>query len=211
MDTRTFWYFDFISPFAYLQLPRIRELAQRYPITPRPIVLAAVLRHHGQLGPSEIPGKREFTYRMVQWTAETSGVALRFPPAHPFNPLAALRLATACGSSWDAITAIFRHIWMQGLAAEDAADLAGVASELGIVDLDSAISSASTKQELRTSTEEAIAAGVFGVPTLRVGNRLLWGNDATPMFEKMLVDPDYFERGEYARIEALPAAVERAR
>ena len=107
------WYFDFISPFAYLQLPRIRELAQRYPITPRPIVLAAVLRHHGQLGPAEIPGKREFTYRMVQWTAETSGVALRFPPAHPLNPLAALRLATACGSSWDAITAIFRHIWMQ--------------------------------------------------------------------------------------------------
>lgn len=211
MNTCALWYFDFISPFAYLQLPRICELARRHPITPRPIVLAAVLRHHGQLGPAEIPGKREFTYRMAQWTAESSGIDLRFPPAHPFNPLAALRLAIACDSSWEPITAIFRHIWMQGLAADDATSLAGIAAELGIADVETVISAAPVKQQLRANTEEAIVAGVFGVPTLRFGNRLIWGNDATPMFEKMLVDPGYFERGEYARVEGLPAAVERAR
>ena len=37
MDTRTFWYLAFLSPFAYLQLPPIRQLAPRHPIAPRPI------------------------------------------------------------------------------------------------------------------------------------------------------------------------------
>lgn len=211
MPMNAIWYFDFISPFAYLQLPRIRELAQHHSIVPRPIVFAALLRHHGQLGPAEIPGKREFTYRMAQWTAETNGIDLRFPPAHPFNPLAALRLAIACGSSWEAITAIFRHIWLQGLAGDDASSLSDVARKLGIADIEQAIASASVKEQLRANTEEALAAGVFGVPTARLGDRLIWGSDATSMFERMLADPDHFERGEYLRIRKLPSAAERSR
>ena len=211
MATNTIWYFDFISPFAYLQLARVRELAKHHVITPRPIVFAAVLRHHGQLGPAEIPGKREFTYRMVQWTAESSGVELCFPPSHPFNPLAALRLAIACGSSWEAVTAIYQHIWMRGLAGDDAASLGGIARELGIADIESAIAAAAVKEQLRANTEEAIAAGVFGVPTLRFGEQLVWGNDATLMFEKMLADPVHFDRGEYSRIANLPVAVVRSR
>ena len=94
------WYFDFISPFSYLQLERIAPLHARLQIAPIPIVFGAVLQHHGQLGPAEIRGKREFTYRIVQWTAEREGIALRFPPAHPFNPIAALRLAIAAGATW---------------------------------------------------------------------------------------------------------------
>jgi 2-hydroxychromene-2-carboxylate isomerase len=91
------WYFDFISPFAYLQLRRILALRERIRITPMPIVFGAVLAHHGQLGPAEIAGKREFTYRFVQWRAAQDAVVLRFPPAHPFNSLAALRLAKQRG------------------------------------------------------------------------------------------------------------------
>lgn len=205
------WYFDFISPFAYLQLARVRELAELRTIVPCPIVLAAVLRHHGQLGPAEIAGKREFTYRMVQWSAETRGVALRFPPAHPFNPISALRLAIACGTSWDAVAAIFEHIWKFGRAADSAAALEGVARSLGIANVNEAVSAAAVKEQLRANTDEAIARGVFGVPTLRHGEQLFWGNDATPMFEAALADPDFFARGEYARIAQLPRAAERER
>ena len=71
------WYFDFISPFAYLQCARMRDLSAQTPITPKPIVFAAILKHHGQLGPAEIAGKREFTYRMVQWSAESTGVEVQ--------------------------------------------------------------------------------------------------------------------------------------
>ncbi|MEO7935110.1 MAG: 2-hydroxychromene-2-carboxylate isomerase [Dokdonella sp.] len=206
---QTIWYFDFISPFAYLQLPRIRTLAEQHAITPRPIVLGAILRHHAQLGPAEIPGKREFTYRMVQWLAESNGIELRFPPSHPFNPLVALRLAIACGSSWDSIAAIFEHIWMCGRAADDAESLAGIARNLAIADVETAIGAAAVKEQLRANTEEAIASGIFGVPTLRHGNRLFWGNDATPMFERSLADPGYFNQGEYQRFASLPSSVIR--
>lgn len=205
------WYFDFISPFAYLQLPRIRALAERWDIEPRPILFGAVLSHHGQLGPAEIPGKREFTYRMVQWQADQAGVELKFPPAHPFNPIAALRLAIAAGSSWSAADAIFAHIWRRGLAGDSADNLAALSAPLGIADMATAISAASVKEQLRANTEEAIASGVFGVPTLKMGRELFWGNDATPMAERYLEHPDLFTRGEYARFSALPVGVSRAR
>ncbi|MEO7012874.1 MAG: DsbA family protein, partial [Dokdonella sp.] len=83
--------------------------------------------------------------------------------------------------------------------------------ELGIADIETAIAAPAVKEQLRANTDQAIAAGVFGVPTILLGDRLIWGNDATSMLEKMLVDPDYFERGEYLRLASLPSAAERSR
>lgn len=204
------WYFDFISPFAYLQLPRIRALGERFDIVPKPIVFGAVLKHHGQLGPAEIPGKREFTYRFVQWRAERIGATLRFPPAHPFNPLAALRLCLAAGGDWHAVETIFGHLWRDGRSGENAAELAEAGHRLGIDDVAAAIEDETVKTALRVNTEAALARGVFGVPTLDVGGELFWGEDATPMIEDWLADPARFSSGEYARIAALPG-VQRAR
>ena len=206
------WYFDFISPYAYLQLPRILALRERLAIEPVPIVFGAVLQHHGQLGPAEIAGKREFTYRLVHWQAEEQGVTLRFPPTHPFNSLAALRLCLAAGNSWEAVAAIFRHIWQQGLAADSAAALAPVAQELGIADVAAALADDTVKQGLRANTERALAAGIYGVPSVLLENgECFWGNDATSMLQAYLADPTRFERGEYARIGSLPVGVKRSR
>jgi 2-hydroxychromene-2-carboxylate isomerase len=205
------WYFDFISPFSYLQLGKIQTLRERLEITPVPIVFGAVLKHHGQLGPAEIPGKREFTYRAVQWTAEREGVPFRFPPAHPFNPIAALRLAIAAGTTWPAISAIFEHIWKQGRAGDDANALADVGRDLGIDDVAAAIAREEVKAALRANTESALAVGVFGVPTLRIGAEFFWGNDATPMIQSWLDEPRRFADSEYRRIAQLPRAVERRR
>jgi 2-hydroxychromene-2-carboxylate isomerase len=205
------WYFDFISPFSYLQLGKLEALRDRLTITPVPILFGAVLARHGQLGPAEIRGKREFTYRFAQWQAERDGITLRFPPAHPFNPIAALRLAIAAGSSWHAITAIFEHIWKHGRAADDAASLAEIARGLGIDDAATAIARDDVKATLRANTEAALGAGVFGVPTLKAGNEMFWGNDATPMLREWLDEPQRFSAEEYRRISALPTAVERKR
>ncbi len=205
------WYFDFVSPFAYLQWPKLLALRERVAITPRPIVFGAVLAHHGQLGPAEIATKREFTYRTVQWRAQRDGIALTFPPAHPFNPLAALRLAVACGSSWPAIEAIFLHIWAHGRAGDSVESLRGIGAAIGIAEIEAALASAAVKEELRANTDEAIAAGVFGVPTLALDGRLFWGDDATPMIEDHLADPSRFTEGEYARLGSLPIGVERRR
>ncbi|MGN6520200.1 MAG: 2-hydroxychromene-2-carboxylate isomerase [Dokdonella sp.] len=210
MRTAT-WYFDFVSPFAYLQLPALRALSERLAIEPVPIVFGAVLARHGQLGPAEIAGKREFTYRFVQWQADRAGVRLRFPPAHPFNSLAALRLCIAAGGGFDAVTAIFDHLWRDGCAGTSAGELAEVARSLGIDDAAAAIAAEPVKARLRENTDAALAAGVFGVPTLAVAGELFWGNDATPMLEDWLADPCAFDGEEYRRIAVLPIGVERAR
>ena len=208
---RAEWYFDFISPFAYLQLPYLRGLRERVEVMPVPIVFGAVLSHHGQLGPAEIAGKREFTYRHVQWQADVAGVELRFPPAHPFNSLATLRLCVACGSSWTAVEAIFAHVWHDGGDAANADALAAVAHELGIDDVNAAIGDAGVKQALRENTERAIARGVFGVPTLAFGDELFWGNDASAMVDAWLREPALFDDARYAALRDLPSGVERRR
>lgn len=205
------WYFDFISPFSYLQLPQVRRWRERIAIEPKPIAFGAVLSHHGTVGPAEVAGKREFTYRFVQWQAERAGVALRFPPAHPFNPLAALRLCIAAGTTWAAVEAIYAHLWRDGKPGTSAAELVDVAHALGIADADAAIGADAVKARLRANTEAAIAAGVFGVPTLAVDGELFWGNDASPMIDEWLADRDRFAGPEYRRIGTLPSAVQRRR
>ncbi|MGH8145341.1 MAG: 2-hydroxychromene-2-carboxylate isomerase, partial [Rhodanobacteraceae bacterium] len=184
------WYFDFISPFAWLQWPKVRALASEREVALRPILFAALLAHHGQKGPAEIPGKREFTYRHVLWRARQAGRSMRFPPAHPFNPLAALRLCIAAGSSPAAADAIFDWIWGEGRAGDSDEALSPVAKRLGISDAHSAIADPAVKAALRGNSDDAIAAGVFGVPTLSVGGRLFWGDDAHDFALAVLSEPE---------------------
>jgi 2-hydroxychromene-2-carboxylate isomerase len=205
------WYFDFISPFAYLQWPKVRSLAARIDIDFRPILFAGLLQHHGHKGPAEIPGKREFTYRFVQWQAQRDAVVLRFPPAHPFNPLPALRLCLAAGSTAEAIDAIFAHLWREGRAGDSPALLRDVAAAIGIDDVDSAVSTPDVKSALRSNFEAALAAGVFGVPSLVAGGQVFWGNDATPMFEQWLADPAGFESEAMRALRTLPEGLQRGR
>lgn len=203
------WYFDFISPFAYLQWPRVRALSGQVAFGFRPLLFAGLLGLHGHKGPAEIPAKREFTYRFVLWRARQRGIPLRFPPAHPFNPLAALRLCVAAGCTPEAITAIFDHLWRDGLRGDDAASLAPVASRLGITDLAAAIADPAVKATLRANYEAAVADGLFGVPSIVCNGQVFWGEDATPLFEAYLADRSLFDEPEMQRLSTLPATASR--
>ncbi|HET7843117.1 MAG TPA: 2-hydroxychromene-2-carboxylate isomerase [Xanthomonadales bacterium] len=206
---RATWYFDYISPFAYLQWRRLRALGDPIALDPVPILFAAVLDHVGQKGPAEIPGKRTFTYRFVHWQARRQGVPLRAPPAHPFNPMAALRLSIAAGNTPRAIDAIYAHIWERGAKGDDADSLAAVGRELGIADVAAAIADPAVKAQLRSNTDGAIAAGVYGVPTLLIDGQFFWGNDATEMALDYVANPALFDEPEMRRISELPATASR--
>jgi 2-hydroxychromene-2-carboxylate isomerase len=208
IDTPNRWYFDFISPFAYLHWPKVRALMAEYPIVPVPILFAAVLDARGQKGPAEIPSKREFTYRHVLWQAREAGVPLRFPPRHPFNPLPALRLCIAAGATPASIDAIFDWIWAQGRAADSSEALAPVREALGLPA--GVAESAEAKAMLRNCTEIALTAGVFGVPTLALGDALFWGNDAHGFAVAVLRDPALLDDPEMRRIADLQVGVQRS-
>jgi len=204
------WYFDFISPFAWLQWPKIRTLAAEREVILRPILFAGVLDHHGQKGPAEIPRKREFTYRYVLWRARQAERTLRFPPTHPFNPLAALRLCIAAGSDIAATDAIFEWIWGQGRAGDGAQALAPVAERLGIPDVEAAIANPVVKATLRENFNAALTDGVFGVPTLAWDGHLFWGEDAHDFALACLLDPKLWDEPEMRRVATLPVGAVRA-
>jgi len=204
------WYFDFISPFAYLQWRRLRRDHADVALNPKPLLFAALLNHHGQLGPAEIPQKRRHTYRIALWQARELGIPLVFPPAHPFNPLPALRLCLAAPDRNAAIDALFAHLWERGLQGDSVETLAPVARALGIDDTATAIARDEVKRELQANGEEAIRLGVFGVPTLKVRDELFWGNDATGLALAYARDPAILD-AEMRRVDDLPEAIQRRR
>ena len=201
------WYFDVISPFAALQWPKVKALAARRDVVLVPVLLAALLAARGQKGPAEIPGKREFTYRHVLWQAREAGVPLQFPPAHPFNPVTALRLCIAGGSTVAVVDAVFDWIWAQGRAGDSSQALQPLLHQLGI-DAD-AVAGPAVKNALRANTDAALAAGVFGVPTLQVGDALFWGNDAHAFALAVLDDPALLDDAQMRRVANLPIAASR--
>lgn len=203
------WYFDFISPFAWLHWPKVKALAATHSVTLRPIVFAGLLDHYGHKGPAEIPSKREFSYRYVVWRAQQAQQPLRFPPAHPFNPIAALRLCVAAGSSVAAVDAIFDWIWAQGRAGDSAEALAPVAAQLGMADIAAAIADPTVKAQLKANFDAALAGGVFGVPTLSLDGQLFWGDDAHPFALAYLNNPALWDEPEMRHAVALPMAVAR--
>lgn len=205
------WYFDFVSPYSYLHWQKVKRLPQFARVQPVPIAFGAVLHHLGNLGPAEIPAKRRFMYRQLLWTSQAEGTPLRFPPGHPFNPLAALRLCLAAGTGAQAVDVLFDWIWRDGNAADSAEALREPAARLGIADVDAAIAEPAIKEQLRRNTEAAIGAGVFGVPTLAIDGDLFWGNDAHPLMAAVLDDPGLLQRPDWQQAVALPVAVQRSR
>ena len=204
------WYFDFVSPFAYLQSCRLeRRIDRRHTLVCHPVLLAAILEHWGQLGPAEIEPKRELTYRHVVWRAARDGFPLRMPPAHPFNPLPLLRLSIAAGGDFRVVRRIFDWVWCEGRLPDGAAGVEALASELNVTDWSRRVADAEIKDALRRETAAAIAAGVFGVPTVIVAGRLFWGDDLTEMLFEFCNAPDLFDRPSYASLAELPHGVRR--
>lgn len=185
------FYLDFVSPYAWLafeQLPRALE-GLSYEVRYRPVLLAALLKHHGQQGLLDHAPRRDWARRHALWLARSLGIALDLPAAHPFNPLPLLRLAWA-GARQGApnrfvCEMIFRHVWQGGAAADDPARLQMLSEQLAPA---RAPDSDEVKDDLRAATDAALAAGVFGVPGLVVDGRLFWGLDALPMLRAQLED-----------------------
>ena len=208
------FYLDFISPYAYLAFEKLPEalLGHSYSVRYWPVLFGAILQHHGQLGPAEIAGKRDWTYRQVQWLAQRQGLVLEMPAAHPFNPLALLRLAVASHSDGSAnrfvCETLLRHVWQGGQDPVDPARLTALQAELAPA---RAPDSAEVKAQLKVNTENALAQGVFGVPTMVVEGRLFWGFDALPMLRAWFDGDAWFDQPAWSQAASLPSAVNRRR
>ena len=212
------FYFDFISPYAWLAfqaLPKALEgISHR--VRYHPVVFGAMLKHHGQLGPAEMPGKREWTYRQVMWLAKQQGTDLQMPASHPFNSLALLRLAVAATDNGEpnryVVESIFKHVWCSGLEASDAERFAALQlhllsqAHLTLKDPQSV----EVKQMLQQQTQQAIDLGLFGVPSMVVNGQIFWGQDALPMLRAYLQGDAWFESADWLDAGKLPVGIRRS-
>jgi 2-hydroxychromene-2-carboxylate isomerase len=209
------FHFDYISPYAYLAWTKIHALADRNAVSvePVPILFAALLNHHGQKGPAEIPAKRTYTFKDIVRRAHQHGVPIARPPAHPFNPLLALRatLAVPEEKRRAMVDGLYTATWGTGTGVEDPKSIAAVANAIGL-DGEAIVARAGSgeiKDALKRATERAIAEGVFGVPTMQVGKEIFWGLESFDLLERHLAGNDPITPSLLGEFEGMKATASR--
>jgi 2-hydroxychromene-2-carboxylate isomerase len=212
------FYFDFVSPYAYLAWTQIGALAARHGrvVELVPTLFAGLLEANGQLGPAEIPRKRAYVFKDAARIASAFGVVLRPPPAHPFNPLLGLRVCSAdlqpelraC-----AVDTLFRAVWGGGPGITEPATVQRLLDDAGL-DGTALVAGAATdqiKQRVRAQTDDALAQGAFGVPTMLVDGELFWGVDSLQHVERRLDGNDPVDGLDIAPFLAMPVQTTRRR
>lgn len=207
------WYFDFISPYAYLQSAKIEACAGGLRLRCKPILFAGLLKHWGQKGPAEMSTKRIFTYQHIAWYAQQHQLPLAWPSAHPFNPLPLLRLCAAKGNDLATIHRLFAYVWGQGHLPSDAPAWTALLAELGVTPEE--LEQTQVKDQVRLNTEEALARGVFGVPSAIVSqdaeadSPIFWGFDSTPMLQAWLAEDGFYKEPIWLEASQVGAGVVR--
>jgi 2-hydroxychromene-2-carboxylate isomerase len=179
----TAFYFDLGSPYAYLTAERIGEVLP-CPVEWRPISLGALFKLTGRsswaLGD---PARRQAGMAEVERRALAYELpALRWPDPWPGSYLMAMRAATfadAVGRAREFALCGFRHAFREGHDLSLPARVLEAAEDAGLdpVEVERATANPEIKLSLREATDAAHRLGVFGVPTVAVGERLLWGDD----------------------------------
>lgn len=208
------FYFDIISPYAFLawktlhDLPALREVK----IQPQPVLLGGILRSLKSLGPAEIPIKRQWVYRDVMRTARLMGIEMHFPPQHPFSSLLAMRaLAYVAQTQPEQLTRccehLFNAVWQSGqdLSQWEPIQLALQAASVTLQESD--CQSPEIKESLKQATDQAIRRGVFGVPSMGIDDEIFWGHDRIGHLVHYLQHGDVLDDQTKVELATLPSAL----
>ena len=180
------FYFDFGSPTSYLaytQLPGICA-AVGAELVYRPVLLGGVFQATGNVSPIAVPAKGRYTLIDMQRFARRYGVPLKMNPHFPINTLLLMRAATGVQlrqpERFEALLArVFKGMWVDALNLGDAAVLGPLLAEAGF-DPQALLALAAeqeVKDALKANTEAAIKRGMFGAPTMFVGDQMFFGQD----------------------------------
>ena len=180
MDAR--FYYDLSSPYAYFAAHRVDMLlsgdVEWVPIAFGPLLVATE-----RVPWSLTPGQREDGMRDCERRAAERGLPpIRWPDAWPaesysVDPARAATVAARHGKGREVTLALYRRIFADGMRLDDPALLDAVGQETGLPDLRAAAKAPDVKQALRAATDDAMARGVVGIPTVEVGGGLFWGDD----------------------------------
>ena len=198
------FYFDFISPFAYLAASRVEALGARHHrvVNWHPFRLGvAVVKVMGLKPLMSTPLKGEYSLKDLARLSVMLGERLTIPQLLP-DPRPASRLfySAAPECSVRLAKALLRAQWADGLDIGNAVVLLRLASEAGLDPAASrdALINPATQEALSAATKAALARGIFGSPTCAVGSELFWGTDRLWLLDQYLAAGERYQRLDHA-------------
>ncbi|MBV7328969.1 2-hydroxychromene-2-carboxylate isomerase [Chloroflexi bacterium TSY] len=210
------FYFDYISPYAYIGWTQIHALAEKHgrSVSPIPVLFAAMLNESGRLGPAETPLMRRWVGLNILRKAHELNVPLHTPATHPFNPLLALRVTVldmSDAQQFQLIGHLFEAVWVKGQDVTDPMIVGALLQEIGLDPNDglAQVQQPKIKNRVKQNTAQAIERGAFGVPTVVVDGELFWGHDDFRYLERFLQGVDHYSRDEFDAWMAVRASATR--
>ncbi|OJT51910.1 2-hydroxychromene-2-carboxylate isomerase [Pseudomonas moraviensis] len=189
------FYFDLGSPTTYLahtQLAKICADTQSELIY-IPMLLGGVFKATGNASPAMIPAKGRYMFQDLDRFAKRYGVQLRFNPHFPINTLILMRAVTGMQMRQpqrfaEFVDCLFKALWVEGRNLNDPQTVAAVLTENGFASLEimALTNDESVKAALKENTEAAIKRGVFGAPSMFIGDQLFFGQDRLDFLEEAL-------------------------
>ncbi|ARB29872.1 2-hydroxychromene-2-carboxylate isomerase [Pseudomonas tolaasii] len=180
------FFFDLGSPATYLAYTQLPALCAETgtQLVYQPMLLGGVFKATGNASPITIPAKGRYMFDDLARYAQRYNVVLKFTPHFPINTLVLMRAITGIQIHQperfqDFIDCLFRALWVEGRHLGDPAVVAAVLTENGF-DPEAVLALANdeaVKNALKDKTEQAVKRGVFGAPSMFVGNRLFFGQD----------------------------------
>jgi 2-hydroxychromene-2-carboxylate isomerase len=192
------FFFDCSSPWTYLAFTRIHDIVARTgaAIVWRPILVGGVFNavnmdvYERRANPD--PRKASYSGKDLQDWARLAGIKIGKPPVFPVRAVAAMRVVLAADEQGGLIAlsrALFEAYWgdLKDISREDVLREACRTAGLEADAILSRAESADIKERLRANTQEVIARGGFGSPTMFVdGDDMYFGNDRLPLVEAAL-------------------------
>ncbi|OAE11561.1 disulfide bond formation protein DsbA [Pseudomonas simiae] len=180
------FFFDLGSPATYLAYTQLPALCAETgtQLVYQPMLLGGVFKATGNASPITVPAKGRYMFNDLARYAKRYNVPLKFNPHFPINTLVLMRAVTGIQIHQPErfaafIDCLFRALWVEGRNLGDPAGVAAVLAEAGF-DPEEVLALANdegVKTALKDKTEEAIQRGVFGAPSMFVGNDMYFGQD----------------------------------
>ena len=180
------FFFDLGSPatyLAYTQLPKICEQTDSQLIY-KPMLLGGVFKATGNASPATIPAKGRYMFEDLDRYAKRYGVPLKFTAEFPINTLMLMRAVMGMQLRHPErfaafIDCLFYALWVEGRNLNDPATVAAVLMQNGFDphQVLALTTDEEVKAALKNNTEKAVQRGVFGAPSMFVGDQMFFGQD----------------------------------
>lgn len=188
------FYFDVGSPTAYLAYKQLLKLAEQYGarINYKAMLLGGVFKATQNSSPILVPSKGQYMVAVdLPRFMKRYDVALNFNPNFPINTLSLMRgfyAAREMGIANEYLQQAFDGMWLKEMNFNDSEALQKLVENIGadLTRFNQLLTSTDIKDQLKTTTEEAVTRGVFGAPTMFIGDEMFFGQDRLDFIEEYL-------------------------